>query len=270
MLKMKNLILLSILFSVQAYADQSGLCGQIFNDSVQFANHVEKRPNAMPNTLTLVTWNAHKYLDKNYFYDLKEIGFNSDVLMVQEAMHSTGWQAAFASHFNFSFSFFKSFCTKENLATGVQTASRFQLLDNKNIVSSDTEPVTFTPKATGLSHIEVEGHGRVFLVNTHALNFNLGSLFERQIDLVASYIAAEKGPVIWAGDFNTWSPARKAYLNMKTKGLGLAHVVLSNDSRNLVLDHIYVRGFSVVSAQVLMKQTSSDHQPLQAVLKFNN
>lgn len=257
-----------LLLSLNIWADSSDLCGQLFKNSVQFSNHIQPRPVGDLDHITVVTWNAHKYMDANYFWDLKNIAATSDILMVQEAMHSTGWQLAFASHFPFSFSFYKSFCTKEQLATGVQTAARFLLTQNENITSLDTEPVSFTPKVTGLSRIEVPGHGSVLLVNTHALNFNTGDLFERQIDQVVARISSEKGPIIWGGDFNSWTPQRKEYLNAKTKSLGLTHVQPSDDHRNLILDHIYVRGFTVESAEVLT-QSSSDHQPLKAVLKFN-
>ena len=258
---------LVLVFSINIWADTSDLCGQLYKNSVQFANQIQARPASDQNHLTIVTWNAHKYADANYFFDLKKIAETSDILMVQEAMHSTGWQLAFASHFQFSFSFFKSFCLQTQIATGVQTAARFLLTQNENIVSLDTEPFSFTPKVTGLSRIEIPGHGSVLLVNTHALNFNTGDLFERQIDQVVARIASEKGPIIWGGDFNSWTPGRKEYLNEKTKTLGMTHIQPANDNRNLILDHIYVRGFTVESAEVLT-QSSSDHQPLKAVLKF--
>ncbi len=265
---MKTLLISSfVLFSLTALADSSDLCGQLFKNSIQFANQIQPRPDVDQNYLTLITWNAHKYADSKYFWDLNKLAETSDILMVQEAMHSTGWQLAFANAFQFSFSFYKSFCTSENLATGVQTAARYLLTQNENITSMDTEPVTFTPKVTGLSRIEIPGHGSVLLVNTHALNFNSGILFERQIDQVVARIAAETGPIIWAGDFNSWTPMRKSYLNAKTKALGMTHVAPKNDNRNLILDHIYVRGFTVESAEVLT-ESSSDHLPLKAVLKF--
>ncbi len=266
---MKTFIMSLVFLVIAARADQSDLCGQTFNDSVQFANHVETRPASDPNTITLITWNAHKYADTKYFGDLNGLANSADILMVQEAMHSTDWQLAFASHFNFSFSFFKSFCTSSNFATGVQTAARFPLEDNRIIISTDTEPVSFTPKVTGLSRINVAGHGSVLLVNTHALNFNFGNLFEHQIDQIISYLATETGPVIWGGDFNTWSQGRKDYLQQKATSIGFSHVVIKNENRKLILDHIYVRGFTTVQAEV-MPQASSDHQPLRAVLRFKN
>lgn len=262
---MKTIILAVILISLNSYADRSALCDQVFKDSVQFSKRIQ--PPTSVDHLTIITWNAHKYADQNFFWDLKKLSAQADILMVQEAVHSTNWQAAFASYLPFSFSFFKSFCTRDDKATGVQTAARYLLKDNKNIISMDTEPVSFTPKVTGLSRIEVPGHGQVLLVNTHALNFNLGELFKRQIDQVVAYLATEKGPIIWAGDFNTWDSSRKAYLNKKTKSLGLIHVVPNHDDRNLILDHIYIRGFEVISADVL-NEKSSDHQPVQAVLRF--
>lgn len=217
--------------------------------------------------ITLVTWNAHKFEDRQFFYDLKELSQTSDILMVQEAMHSSAWQAAFASHFSMSFSFFKSFCNGDDQATGVMTAARELLESNQTLTSPGTEPITFTPKVSGYSIVKINTQ-LIHLINTHALNFNTGADFEAHIDQIAQFIAGLSGPVIWAGDFNTWNPLRKSYLNEKAKALGLTHLIPNPDQRNLILDHVYIRGLTATKTEVLT-QNSSDHFPVRTILKLN-
>lgn len=264
---MKHLLLSSLLIlSVTAFgADNSELCRANSPRQISFSKSPQTRDF---NEITLITWNAHKLADPRFFYDLKALSERSDILMVQEAMHSTAWQAAFASHFQMSFSFFKSFCDGDNQATGVMTASRGLLEHNRTIVSPWTEPITFTPKVSGYSQV-VLNNQIIHLINTHALNFNTGSDFEAQIDNLIQFIAGLQGPVIWAGDFNTWSPGRKNYLYEKTRAIGLTHVIPAEDHRRLILDHIYVRGFGVRDIEVL-KNESSDHYPMRAVLTLNS
>lgn len=253
------------LVSVALYAhaeDNSALCQQDNLRQITFTNKATVR-NA--NEITILSWNAHKLADKKYFFDLKKLSETTDIMMVQEAIHTTAWQNAFASHMPFAFSFNKSFCWNDT-ANGVLTASRFGLANNVALVSPGVEPGSFTPKVSGYSQVKI-GNTWVHIMNTHALNFNVGISFENQIDQLVNFLKQVQGPIIWAGDFNTWNPLRMNYLNEQAKALGLVHLTPKNDSRTLKLDHIYVRGFLVTSTEILDNKTS-DHQPVQAILKL--
>lgn len=124
---------------------------------------------------------------------------DADIFLIQESMHSSDWQKTFVTQFDFSFSFNKSFCTTEKQATGVMSASRYLLPNNLTLVSPDLEPVKNTPKVSAYSVIQVPEIGLIHIINTHGLNFNLGSKFDRQINKLAEFINQLKGPVIWAG-----------------------------------------------------------------------
>ncbi len=245
---------------------ESVLCNeQSKADQISFSNSIVSR--GPSDLVTVFSWNGQKFQDSQYFYDVKKFSTTSDIIMIQEAMHSAGWQAAFASHMSMSFSFHKSFCDFDNLATGVMTAARYQLEEPLTLTSPGTEPGSFTPKVSGYSTVTINNK-KVHLINTHALNFNTGRDFEQQIEQLADFISKLNGPIIWAGDFNTWSPGRKAFLNMHAAKLGLIHLVPSVEPRLLILDHIYVRGFTPVSAEII-EMDSSDHDPIRAVLKLN-
>ncbi|MBY0554562.1 endonuclease/exonuclease/phosphatase family protein [bacterium] len=263
---MKKSVLLLTLFSLNAYAGPSVLCDQISHNQISFsAPSLVKRDST---ELTLVTWNAHKLADKKYMPDLVQLSQDSDLILIQEAMHSDNLQNSFAAQFNMSFSFHKSFCNGKKHATGVMTGSRYELSNNLTIVSPDTEPFTFTPKVSGYSMIHIPEIGTVHVINTHGLNFNLGNKFARQINHLAQFMHKLEGPIIWAGDFNTWSPDRKDHLYETARILGMTHLKPSNDSRTLLkLDHVFVRGLEAVSSTLLDNYKSSDHAPIKIVLK---
>lgn len=218
----------------------------------------------MKPTLTVLTWNAHKFADDQYFTDLQKLSQKSDLIFIQEAMHSSGWQKAFATNLPFDWSFYKSFCLNDQ-ATGVLTGSRYPLITPLTITSTGTEPILFTPKVSGLSFIQFQNK-KIMLINTHALNFNLGSDFEDQIDQIIEVISQTNLPIIWSGDFNTWSDSRRAYLFSQAMSQGLDPLIPKNDPRNLKLDHILVRGFLSLKTEVLNQFESSDHFPVMTEL----
>lgn len=111
------------------------------------------------------------------------------------------------------------------------------------------------------------------------LNLRAGDR-RKQLQLLIDYIQRhinEQAPVILAGDFNDWRAELSIILHQQ---LGM-HEVFENlhgaPARSfpvrfplLTLDRIYVRGLSMLSAQVLSGQpwrNLSDHAPLHAVLQ---
>ncbi len=241
----------------------SNLCAKSDQNQISFSNSVEKRQSQ---ELTVITWNAYKYSDPVFFTDFKRLSETADLFLVQEAMHSFDLEKAFALNINFDFSFHKSFCMPGKRATGVMNSARFELMNNVTLVSPDVEPLSLTPKVTAYSQIYFNGQ-IVHVFNTHALNFNIGIPFERQMFAIAKEISRISGPVIWAGDFNTWNGLRKNYMEKITTALKLKHLKPAKDPRNLILDHIYIKGFSFGESEVLI-ESSSDHFPVRAVLKL--
>lgn len=88
---------------------------------------------------------------------------------------------------------------------------------------------------------------------------------------MASELARHAGPVILAGDFNTWSERRHEVLVEIAARLGLVSVLFDDDGRRLAfgrsLDHFYFRGFRLVRASA-PQVTSSDHNPIVVELEL--
>lgn len=257
-------VLLVLFLSLPAAANESVLCGTGADNQISFSNQFQVRNST---EISLVTWNSHKLTHRKFMPDLFKLSQEVDVILIQEAMHNSDLQNTLSSEFDFSFSFSKSFCTSDKQATGVMSASRYPLQNNSTLVSPDREPITNTPKVSGYSTIDVPEIGIVHIINTHGLNFNTGSKFERQMNHLAEFISKLQGPVIWAGDFNTWSNVRQRHLDKRARELGLTQHIPETDNRNLKLDHVYTKGLELISIQILDNFKSSDHLPLKAIFK---
>jgi endonuclease/exonuclease/phosphatase (EEP) superfamily protein YafD len=155
--------------------------------------------------------------------------------------------------------------------TGVLSAARVAAASA--CVQRAFEPLLQLPKAAAITRYEIGGSDATLAVaNVHAINFTLGlGEYRAQLQAVAHELADHRGPMIVAGDFNSWSVSRVEVLSEVMRGLGLAEVLPETDTRSRFmgqqLDHVYVRGLDVVNAsapQVL----SSDHNPVLATLRL--
>ena len=109
-------------------------------------------------------------------------------------------------------------------------------------------------------------------INLHAVNFALGlEDFQAQFRALTDVLIRHQGPVILAGDLNTWSNDRQSLVDEFMLKHGLGPVAFEPDLRTTAfgraLDHIYVRGMQAQFARVI-PVTSSDHNPLRVRLAF--
>jgi endonuclease/exonuclease/phosphatase (EEP) superfamily protein YafD len=110
----------------------------------------------------------------------------------------------------------------------------------------------------------------LLVVNLHGVNFTLSAdSLTAQLNDIASLIENHTGPVVYGGDFNTWSDARKEALNHSISGLKLQRVVFTDDNRKRVLgnalDHLLIRGLQVLESET-HTVSSSDHNPISVTL----
>lgn len=260
---MKLKLFVGLILCVQlAKANPSALCNS--NDSLmRFSSSIVPTETKI---IEVLTWNVLKFKRENSFSDFANLTAKSDIAFIQESVHSADLQNKTAQSVSMDWTFFKSFC-REYGATGVQTGTRYAQLDTDALLAPAVEPVVNTPKVTGFSVVEISGR-KVLLINVHGLNANKGLDFEKHMDQIVDEAAKFEGPIIWAGDFNTWSPARLTYLKNKAQSIGMMLLVPEADSRKLKLDHILVRGFKAKSVKVLDTYVSSDHWPVTAELEI--
>ncbi|MEP6942368.1 MAG: endonuclease/exonuclease/phosphatase family protein [Betaproteobacteria bacterium] len=217
----------------------------------------------------VLTWNIHKQGDTGWERDLADFASGSDVVLLQETaldptlhriVDDAGLRWVLASSFLY-----------QETDIGVLTATR------RAPVASCTqrvvEPILRIPKSAVITWLRIAGSRQTLaIVNVHAINFELMVYgYRAQIEALADAVAGHEGPIILAGDFNTWSDARERVLAETAARLGLVEIEPADDRRTRFLgrhvDHMFVRGLEVVSAQAIAV-TSSDHNPMAATLRL--
>lgn len=223
-------------------------------------------------SIGVLSWNILKGDRRSWNKDFQSISRNMDLLLIQEAYLDdnvldglSGAQMGWI----FSPSFFYA---ASNVPTGVLTASHARPIYCRALRAR--EPIIRTPKSSLITKYKLLGANQVLLVaNVHAINFSFGAKSYRSQALeLKREMQSHSGPIILAGDFNTWSEKRLRSLHEVTVQLGLKSVQFPSDHRKKVfkkaVDHIFYRGLTVAGARVL-RVKSSDHNPMLVEFRFS-
>jgi endonuclease/exonuclease/phosphatase (EEP) superfamily protein YafD len=219
--------------------------------------------------IRLLTWNVHKQRDAGWQQDLQRFALDHDIVLLQEAVldgqleriiGATGARWVMASSFFYA-----------ETDTGVMTASRVEPV--ANCTQRVVEPLLRLPKSAIVSWFPLKGESTMLaVVNVHAINFSLSlGAYRAQFAAIVDALAAHEGPIVLAGDLNTWTAARAAVVTEAAARLGLAEIVFADDRRRVFfghqLDHIFTRGLDVVESSAT-EVASSDHNPVAATLRL--
>jgi len=237
--------------------------------------------------LRVVSWNVHKGLDAGLDEDLRAIAEQRapHVLALQEARPDLAFPAGYAGHHAASF----RRGLRRDATEGVTTVASVETAWAHRVRSAERELYFFTPKAALISTFRVRGRGELVLINVHGLNFDpSGRQLARQMDDLRHAVAHVDGPLLIAGDFNTWNEARLEAVHDVAMDLGLAEVAPEVPGgrtgrfgkggrlerwigldRRLHLDRIYARGLTPLGAAWLEECQGSDHVALFAELAFD-
>jgi len=222
-----------------------------------------------PGPLRMTTWNIHKQSDPGWQQDLATFAAASDVVLLQETaldpqLHAIvddaglGW--VLASSFLY-----------QDTDIGVLTATRLAPL--ASCTQRVVEPIIRIPKSAVITWLRIAGSAQTLaVINVHAINFELVlDAYRAQMEALADAVAGHEGPIILAGDFNTWNDARERVLSETAARLGLAELKSDDDRRTRFLghhvDHVFARGLQVVSTEAIPVK-SSDHNPVTATFEL--
>ncbi len=228
------------------------------------------------NEIKLLVWNIKKAeAGEKWKKDYDSLTRKHDIIAVQETRLESGKKSVTDKTQSLRQDTAVSFEKSDKSVTGVTTSSKASPLTVKPLTSPDREPFLNTPKMSIMTSYKLAGSSeKLLMINTHAINFVTDDKFERQMLDIAKYIKAHKGPVVWAGDFNTWSNSRLIILNKVVEGLDMLPVGFKKDDRSTFMlghkvDHIFVRGLSVTHSEVFDQISSSDHRPISVTLALD-
>jgi endonuclease/exonuclease/phosphatase (EEP) superfamily protein YafD len=226
------------------------------------------QPSTLGSELEIISWNIQKTSNPSWKNDLASLSDSANLVFIQEAVLEADYSASIPANRHREFA---PGYRRGELQTGVMTFS-----ENRPTVACDLsirEPWLRTPKATSISQYSLhEREENLLVINLHAVNFAFGiKSYNKQLAALDEYLEAHPGPVILAGDLNTWSEKRLNLVNDFMTSHGLTAVTFEPDNRSKVfgkaLDHIYVRGLEAQFAETI-KVNSSDHNPLRVRLRF--
>jgi endonuclease/exonuclease/phosphatase (EEP) superfamily protein YafD len=233
-------------------------------------------------SIKVLTWNiAKKSYDKLWAKDFLNIlaQYQPDIIFLQEfrlrmeAEHAAGL-------IEMSWSFAPNFIDAYHQSySGVLTATKLSPLSKFSILTQHHEPIIKTPKVSLITEYPLFNKKQTLLtINSHLINFVDLNKFRTQLHEIEFALSAHRGPIIFSGDFNTWSRKRAALLELMANRLGLTPVAFTpHESKKIKrfllsppLDYIFYRGLSEkkASAKVLDHICSSDHKPLLAEFSY--
>ncbi|MBS3799253.1 endonuclease/exonuclease/phosphatase family protein [Pseudoalteromonas sp. BDTF-M6] len=225
------------------------------------------QPSALPPTLAqqvipadikVLSWNIYKASHPQLLPDLQQLAKQANVLLLQEAYDDPMFDAL-KPYARFSPGY-RSYRQQTGLTLLSDWAPQFHCRFYQR------EPWLRTPKASSVSRYAVANGVSLLVINMHGINFTLGIAdYREQLNRLAKLVKLHQGSVIFAGDLNTWSDERWRLVHRTLSDLGMQRVSFTPDHRTTVfglpLDHIWIRGVTLTSAQTL-ERTSSDHNPL--------
>lgn len=225
-----------------------------------------------PNIKVLL-WNVFKCKRKGWQGDFKALSSDKDIILLQEAIVNSPFDSVFKMSLQHQWIMACSFrSTKTNIETGVKTGAAVAAKKHSFTVSQYSEPITKTKKMLLATTYPLIMPGEwLLVVNVHIINFVSFNKFCAHIDQVFTALEYHNGPLIVAGDFNTWNSKRFRYFNQLASLFSLKEMKIKRRPRigHLFkhLDHIYYRELQVVDAQVHTHIYSSDHHPISATFR---
>lgn len=219
--------------------------------------------------ISALVWNIKKAELKNWKKEFTEFGKGKDLFLIQEAYEKDQFISTLNSFEGFSWQLGASFLYKKygDAATGTMVASKTLPTEVFVKHSPDFEPVVGTPKSSTFAKYPILGkENELLVVSVHGINFETNGAFRRHMIQIKEEVEKHIGPVLIAGDFNTWNSSRTNFLKLLTHRLGLVEAPYKNGDDRMsfgghFLDHVYTRGILVTKAEVVVDSNGSDHKP---------
>lgn len=214
--------------------------------------------------LRVTSWNVYKGAISGWEDELADMDTPSSLLLMQEAMSDIAMLSELGPDQRWHFS--PGYKTQSGLS-GVATTASVNAVERCTLFHR--EPWLRSPKASLVTRYRLQNSIETLLVaNIHAINFTFGTrAFGRQVSDLVQLIRGHAGPMVIAGDFNTWSNRRQRVLDNALAVLDVLPVQYDAERVTRVfgnqLDHIYYRGLALRQAEARPTDTS-DHNLLTA------
>jgi endonuclease/exonuclease/phosphatase (EEP) superfamily protein YafD len=226
---------------------------------------------SIDDTFSILCWNVYKQNKKHFHFQQylhhlhQEKGI--DLCIIQEAAFNDQEQFALEQC---TFDAAANIEMKENFY-GVLTASLVESSNATAYLSEGKESLWGPHKSLLVSTYPLQNGQELLILNVHALNFRENRRYARELEHFLIKIKTHEGPVIVAGDFNTWNKVRMDKLHELRDRLALQMVPFeSNKIKSFMghhLDFIFYKDLKLLDYEVIEEDMISDHNPL--IAKFS-
>ena len=216
-----------------------------------------------PEKITFLTWNIYKGDGEGWQKDLAAFARSHDLMVIQEATLDPELTGLLESN---DLNWIMNSAFQMNGTTaGVMNVANLNAVHSCGL--KVREPIIRLPKSTLVSYYEIEGSDEKLLVaNIHGINFTLGiSVYHEQLEQLYDAVKEHHGPMIVAGDFNSWNDDRMREVNHLVERLSLSRIEYPINNKTHVfgkaIDHVFYRQLEPVNNRV-WQVSSSDHNPV--------
>ena len=224
-------------------------------------------PTNMPDAFGMLCWNVYKNNRKHPGFQAflhKEVEKRViDLILFQEA--------SFRDNHHFELPHF-SYDAAANLEFkgefyGVLTASKIESTHAKAYLSEGRESMFGPHKSLLLSDYTFNDGSSLLILNVHAINFRENQRYNKELERFLTLVETYQGPMILAGDFNSWNNKRMEKLQNIAEKLSLKAVSFAEADKvksfmGKTLDFIFYRELDLIEAVVMDEHKLSDHNPL--------
>lgn len=219
--------------------------------------------------INLLVWNIYKQNRDNWSQELTKYSEDKQLVLLQEASMTAELKEWIKQPFWFGnqVDAFKAF----ERSAGVLNLSKS--LPKLACAYTELEPWLRLPKSAIYATYPLSDGELLAVVNIHAVNFTYGTdEYQRQLGALVAELSKHPGPIIVAGDFNSWSADRMAVMKNALDKLGVQEVSYHPDHRTqfitgLPLDHVFYRGLALIQAEA-PESDASDHNPLEVMFRL--
>lgn len=221
-----------------------------------------------PNSIKILNWNMYKGSNRSWESDFETLTKDVDIALLQEAYLDNKMTRVFREHPTMRLEMATSFilASRGYVPSGTAIGSDVAMTDLGYRISEPREPVIRTPKAVTYAKFAIEGHTEELLTITiHAINFVSSKKLMIQLNDIAKIIRAHKGPVVWAGDFNTWSKKKLRLTRELMVKLDLIEAPFGPGRMKVfgnVIDFVFYKGLELRDSYVLPEVQGADHKPM--------
>lgn len=221
-----------------------------------------------PDSIRILNWNMYKGENSSWESDFMALTEDVDIALLQEAYLDKKMTRVFRDHPKMRLEMATSFilANRGYVPTGTAIGSDVKMSHLGYRISKPREPIIKTPKTVAYAKFPIAGTDKELLTLTiHAVNFVSSKKLMQQLEDIAKIVRAHKGPVIWAGDFNTWSKVKLRKTRELMQRLGLIEAPFGSGRMKVfgnVLDYVFYKGLELRDSYVLPEVQGADHKPM--------